>query len=79
MLVNCVAYQNGLKLADIALNDINEYVHKPDCFVWVAVKDPSRSELAELQEEFGFSRVRRIKGLLCMGTAGLNGPADSNA
>ncbi len=53
MLVSCVAYQNGLKLADIALSDISEYVSKPDCFVWVAVKDPSRAELAELQEEFG--------------------------
>jgi magnesium transporter len=53
MLVNCVAYQNGLKLADIALTDISEYVRKRDCFVWVAVKDPSGAELLKLQDEFG--------------------------
>jgi magnesium transporter len=53
MLVNCVAYQNGLKVADIPLNDISEYMRTPGCFVWVAVKDPSKDELAQLQEEFG--------------------------
>jgi magnesium transporter len=53
MLVNCAAYQNGLKVGDIALSDISEYVRMPGCFVWVAVKDPGGEELAELQEEFG--------------------------
>ena len=35
MLVNCVAYQEGTKLSDIAKEDICEYVKRPDCFVWV--------------------------------------------
>src|SRR5215470_12703290 len=45
MLVNCVAYQDGRKLADIPKEDISEYVKRPDCFVWVALKDPSAAEL----------------------------------
>src|ERR1044071_759854 len=53
MLVNCVAYQNGVKLADVPLSDVSEYVRKPDCFVWVAVKDPIGDELTQLQNEFG--------------------------
>jgi hypothetical protein len=43
MLVNCVAYQNGRKLADIPVEDISEYVSRPDCFVWVALHDPTEA------------------------------------
>ena len=52
MLVNCVAYQDGKKLADIDKREISNYVSRPDCFVWVALKDPDDAELAEMQEEF---------------------------
>ena len=53
MLVNCVAYQNGTKLGDIAVADISDYVTKPECFVWVALFDPTREEIDEMAEEFG--------------------------
>jgi magnesium transporter len=53
MLVNCVAYQEGRKLADIPKEAISDYVKRPDCFVWVALRDPEPAELAEMQEEFG--------------------------
>ena len=53
MLINCVAYQDGKKLADIATRDISDYVSRPECFVWVALSDPTPEELAEMQEEFG--------------------------
>jgi magnesium transporter len=52
MLVNCVAYQDGKKLADIPKEDISEYVKRPDCFVWVALKDPEPAELEDMREEF---------------------------
>jgi magnesium transporter len=57
MLVNCAAYQRGVKLADIPLADISEYVSRPDCFVWVAVRDPDPQELDALQEEFGLHEL----------------------
>ena len=41
MLVNCVAYQDGRKVADIPKEEISEYVKRPGCFVWVALKDPT--------------------------------------
>jgi magnesium transporter len=53
MLVNCVAYQNGLKLADITKQQISDYISRPECFVWVALADPDGGELGEMQEEFG--------------------------
>ncbi|MEP7070209.1 MAG: magnesium and cobalt transport protein CorA, partial [Usitatibacter sp.] len=52
MLVNCVAYQDGKKLGDIPKEAISEYVHRPECFVWVALKDPTPEELAEMEAEF---------------------------
>ena len=52
MLINCAAYKRGKKLADIALADIRQYTVQPDCFVWVAFKDPEAEELAAIQDEF---------------------------
>jgi magnesium transporter len=52
MLVNCVAYQEGRKLGDIRKEDISEYLKRPGCFVWVAIKDPAPAELLEMQVEF---------------------------
>jgi magnesium transporter len=53
MLVACVAYQDGKKLADIRKEEISEYVKRPECFVWVALKDPDPEELEEMRLEFG--------------------------
>ncbi len=52
MLINCVAYENGSKLADIPIAEISEYLQRPDCFVWVAMKDSTDEELAVMQHEF---------------------------
>jgi len=52
MLVNCVAYQNGEKLADIQPQEIHNYIAKPDCFVWVALFEPDNDTLALMQAEF---------------------------
>lgn len=57
MLINCVAYENGRKLGDIPREAISEYVQRPECFVWVALKDPDDSELAEMQQEFGLHEL----------------------
>ena len=57
MLVNCVAYQEGRKVADIPKEAISEYVKRPECFVWVALKDPQSAELEEMQAEFGLHEL----------------------
>ncbi|HWY24731.1 MAG TPA: CorA family divalent cation transporter, partial [Nevskia sp.] len=53
MLINCVAYQKGHKLAEIEVGEIHDYLHSPNCFVWVAMKDPRPEEIKAMQEEFG--------------------------
>ena len=57
MLINCVAYQQGKKLADIEVAAISDYLKHKDCFVWVALKDASDEELLEMQREFGLHEL----------------------
>jgi magnesium transporter len=52
MLISCVAYQNGEKLADIEPNDIHKYIVRPECFVWVALFEPDERTLELMQAEF---------------------------
>src|SRR5262245_31427969 len=53
MLIRCVVYRDGQKLADIDADEIHEYIHRRDCFVWVALLEPDAAALAQMQEEFG--------------------------
>jgi len=57
VLVNCVAYQDGRKLADIQPGEIGSYVSRPECFVWVALREPSADELDAMQREFGLHEL----------------------
>jgi magnesium transporter len=57
MLINCAAYQDGRKLADIRVDQISEYLSHPNTFVWVALSDPGPGELAAMQHEFGLHEL----------------------
>jgi len=57
MLINCAAYQDGKKLGDITVEEISDYVGRPDCFVWVALKDPEPDELLKMQHEFNLHEL----------------------
>jgi magnesium transporter len=52
MLISCAAYQDGTKVGDITAAQIAEYLHRAQCFVWVALQDPTAAELAEMQKAF---------------------------
>jgi len=57
MLVNCVVYQEGKKLADIAQSEIHSYLAKPGTFVWVALRDASDGELKEMSAQFNLHEL----------------------
>lgn len=57
MLVNCVAYENGEKVADLPLEDIRGYLKGPGSFVWVALKDPDESELQAVEDKFSLHEL----------------------
>ncbi|SEN56134.1 magnesium transporter [Duganella sp. CF517] len=57
MLINCVAYQDGQKLADIPVEEISDYMERPETFVWVALRDAEPAELETMQHEFGLHEL----------------------
>ena len=57
MLVNCIAYKNGSRLADLPVEEISDYLKREDCFVWVALSDPSEHELEQMKDEFGLHEL----------------------
>jgi magnesium transporter len=57
MLINCVVYQDGKRLSDITTEQISDYLERPDCFVWVALKDAEPAELTEMQIEFSLPEL----------------------
>ena len=52
MLINCAVYQEGQKLSDIPVEDISNWLAKPGCLTWVALRDASLIEMTQMQEEF---------------------------
>ena len=57
MLINCVVYENGTKVADIPISEISDYLAQPGRFVWVALQDASPDELQEMKDEFGLHEL----------------------
>jgi magnesium transporter len=57
MLINCVAYQEGKKLSDIAVERIGEVLRTPGTFVWVAMRDPEPAELEAMRLQFGLHEL----------------------
>jgi magnesium transporter len=52
MLIKCVAYENGRKVAEIPASEIHNYVCRPGCFIWVAMRDRDIALLEEMREQF---------------------------
>ena len=52
MLISCVLYKDGRKVADIPTDQIHRYIGQPNCFVWVALLDPEPKVLDDMQAEF---------------------------
>lgn len=57
MLLNCVAYQGGKRLCEVPIEKLGEYLHLPDCFLWVALRDPDANELKQVQAEFSLHEL----------------------
>lgn len=52
MLINSIVYENGQRFAQLAPEQISDYLGRPGSFIWVALKDATEEELARMQEEF---------------------------
>lgn len=52
-IVNCVAYCEGRRVANIEISKISSMLRHKDKFVWVGLHEPDEELLKEIQEEFG--------------------------
>jgi magnesium transporter len=57
MLINCVAYQEGKKRSDITVEEICDYLERPGCCVWVALRDDTNTDMRQMQEEFSLHEL----------------------
>ena len=53
MIMKCVAYQNGVSIGDVTIEDISEVLKQEDTFVWLGLLEANSELLAQIQEEFG--------------------------
>jgi len=51
-VINCAAYSEGRRVANIGINDVNLVLKQPDRFVWIGLHEPSEEMLKEVQQEF---------------------------
>jgi magnesium transporter len=51
-VVNCAAYLEGRRVANIEINNIHETLQHPDKFVWVGLHEPGEETLQRFQKEF---------------------------
>ena len=51
-IVNCAAYTNGKRIADVELTKVHEVLKDNNQFVWIGLHEPSEKVLQTVQEEF---------------------------
>jgi magnesium transporter len=51
-IVNCAAYSNGKRIADVQLPEVHHVLKNPDHFVWIGLHEPSEALLDKVQKEF---------------------------
>src|SRR5262249_30783052 len=52
-VVDCAAYAEGRRVADVSLDDLPAALSVPGQFVWLALIEPSEEELRRVQRTFG--------------------------
>jgi magnesium transporter len=57
IIVNCAAYADGRRVADIDLEAVSDWVAKDGHFVWIGLHEPSDEILKKLQEELGLHEL----------------------
>ncbi|MEP6713789.1 MAG: magnesium/cobalt transporter CorA [Ferruginibacter sp.] len=51
-IINCAAYAQGQRIADVALNDVHDVLKATNQFVWIGLHEPSEEILSKVQQEF---------------------------
>ncbi len=51
-IVNCVAYKNGVRKAELPLHKVHEALEDEEQFVWIGLHEPSQEIMRQVQHEF---------------------------
>ncbi len=51
-VINCAAYENGIRAGDVEVRDIHRVLENPNAFVWIGLYEPTEDLLREVQREF---------------------------
>ncbi len=51
-IINCAAYTQGRRKADVELRDVHEVLKEDNQFVWIGLHEPSEEVLEKVQHEF---------------------------
>ena len=51
-IVNCFAYSEGRRVANVEIGDISEVLKQSDKFVWIGLHEPPAEMLSNIQKEF---------------------------
>ncbi len=51
-IVNCAAYLEGRRIANVEINNIHEVLEHPEQFLWVGLHEPGEETLVKFQKEF---------------------------
>jgi len=52
-VMRCVAYQNGVSIGDVSIDDISDVLKQEHTFVWMGLHDENSELLTKIQQEFG--------------------------
>ena len=63
-IVNCVAYADGLRVADVNLSDVGNYLNEKNQFVWIGLFEPSEDILDRVQSHFKLHELA-VEGIRC--------------
>jgi magnesium transporter len=56
-IVNCAAYAEGKRIADVNLSDVHKVLEEEDQFVWIGLHEPSEEILSLVQQEFNLHEL----------------------
>jgi magnesium transporter len=55
--VDSVAYRDGKRVGEIALDEVSDLLGQPGTFVWLGLHEPEEALLRKIQEEFGLHEL----------------------
>ena len=53
MVVNCAAYEDGRRVADISIDKLDDWPPKEGRVIWIGLHEPDAALLDKLQRHFG--------------------------